>query len=480
MRNGFFGSLTTLVAGAGLAFAQSAAPPAPTPVEPPALSGAPEVMSEPLVNLTPADEPKAAEPPAKPEAEIKELPAKPQPQPEAIPAPKLPAPLAPSPALAPGGDCCPPVICCPECKPCYRFWTGAEYLLWWIDNGPINGPLVTTGPAATFGFLGTNGVSTVGPSNLDYGTLSGGRVTMGYWLSDEQLIGVEASGFYMGDGHQRATIGGDATGTPLLARPVINVLTGLETAEFISFPGSFAGNLEVTSNTHLWGADVNARGRAYNGDNGYLDLLAGFRYLDLEEDLNLTQGTQILGGGVVALNGPQFGPPNSISIRDSFDGRTQFYGGQLGARAQVRRGRVSADLIVKVALGVSHEAVTTAGSTTIISPTGATTTAAGGLLAVSSNNGHHSRDEFAVLPEATINVGYQVTRAIRVFAGYNFLYLDEVARPGDQIIRTVNPSRVPSSLLSGPVPFGPAFPTGNVRSGDVWVHGVNFGVAFRY
>jgi hypothetical protein len=504
MRKGFFGSLTTIVAGAGLALAQSATPPSPTLLEPPTLSSAPEAASDSSVNSSEADEPKDKEPPvakpeaeekepaakpeaeekepaAKPEADEKESPAKPKPLPEAIPAPKQPAVAPPlRPALAPGGDCCPNIIPCNECKPCSRYWGSAEYLLWWIEDGPIRGPLITTGPAASFGFLGAPGVTTVGPHNLDYGTLSGGRVTLGYWLSDDQEIGMEVSGFYVGDGHQRATISGGAAGSPVLARPVVNVLTGLATTEFISFPGAFAGNFQIASNSHLWGADVNARGRAFDGDNGFLDFLFGFRYLDLEEDLNLTQGSQILGGGVVGLNGPRFGPPNTISIRDGFDTRNQFYGGQLGARTEVRFGQFSVDLIIKVALGVCHEADTIAGSTTIISPSGATTTAAGGLLAISSNSGHHKHDEFAVLPEATLNVGYQFTDAIRVFAGYNFLYLDEVARPGDQINRTVNPSRVPSSLLSGPVPFGPAVPTGSIRSSDIWVQGVNFGVAFRY
>jgi hypothetical protein len=417
----------------------------------------------------------------KPEAE----PPTPPGTPEAIPAPKKPASKLPSTIVPHSADVTPT-----ECgdKPCVDkacttkspYWVSGEFLLWWIEDAHIRGPLVSTGPTSSFGFLGNPGAFGIGPSHLDYETMIGGRLSAGYWLDCEGSIGVEASGFYLGDGSTRFGFQGDNTGSPVLARPVVNTLTGIETGEFVSFPGAFAGGIQVASSSRLWGADINARARAITNCNLSVDMLLGARYFDLDEDLRIDQGSQILGGGVAALNGPLFGPSNSIAIHDGFSTRNIFYGGQLGMRAGWRQDRITVDVIAKLALGVNHESDTIAGSTTIISPTGATTSASGGLLAISSNIGHHTHDEFAILPEVTINVGYQLSNSIRVFVGYNFLYLDEAARPGDQIDRTVNPSRVPSSIFSGPVPFGPAVPTGNVRSGDFWAQGVNFGIAFRY
>src|SRR5204862_492234 len=85
------------------------------------------------------------------------------------------------------------------------------------------------------------------------------------------------------------------------------------------------------------------------------------------------------------------------------------------------------------------------------------TEAQGGLLALPSNIGRYSRDRFAVLPEASINLGYQVTPWLRATAGYTFLYCSNVVRPGDQVNLAVNPTQLPSNLTA-PAPSGPAHP----------------------
>jgi hypothetical protein len=57
----------------------------------------------------------------------------------------------------------------------------------------------------------------------------------------------------------------------------------------------------------------------------------------------------------------------------------------------------------------------------------------GGQFAAASNSGHASRDEFALLPELEIAFGYQVSRSLRAYLGYDLLYLNRVARPGSQV-----------------------------------------------
>ncbi len=61
--------------------------------------------------------------------------------------------------------------------------------------------------------------------------------------------------------------------------------------------------------------------------------------------------------------------------------------------------------------------------------------------------------------------------------GYDFLYWSSVARPGDQIDRTVNSTQI--APRTGPF-TGPARPAFEFKNTDYWAHGVNFGVEFRY
>ena len=81
----------------------------------------------------------------------------------------------------------------------------------------------------------------------------------------------------------------------------------------------------------------------------------------------------------------------------------------------------------------------------------------GGYFALPTNSGTYTRDRFAVVPEANLSVGYQVNRVISVFAGYSFLYLSNVARPGEQIDRVINPSQGTAFTGTVPAPLvGPA------------------------
>ena len=55
-----------------------------------------------------------------------------------------------------------------------------------------------------------------------------------------------------------------------------------------------------------------------------------------------------------------------------------------------------------------------------------------------TNSGSFTRNEFSVVPEIGINLGYNVTQNLRLFAGYNFLYWTNVLRVADQVDTTLN------------------------------------------
>jgi hypothetical protein len=272
----------------------------------------------------------------------------------------------------------------------------------------------------------------------------------------------------------------------VIALPFRDAATGTNLVDFASFPGNFAGGISVSFNSELWGLEGNYFWNVFREELGWgrpafgdlkVDLLAGFRYADLHEDLEITLGSVVLPGGVTEFNGQPVPVGSILVLSDGFNTRNQFYGGQIGARAEFARGPWFLDLLGKVALGDSHQAVDIRGTSTQTTTT--STTVVGGFLATSTNIGGVRRDRFAVLPELDVNLGYQLCPMVRVFAGYTFLYWSEVARPGDQIDTTVNLTRVPTSSTFGPL-SGPARPALPFKNTDFWAQGVTFGVEFRY
>src|SRR5262249_14812339 len=162
----------------------------------------------------------------------------------------------------------------------------------------------------------------------------------------------------------------DASGAPVLVRPFTDAVTHRENGDRISFPGALSGGVLAAAHSQLWGADLNGRLRMLEEGCLTLDVLAGFRFLSLDEGLAVSQSTNILGNGFSAFAGTTLLTPNGISITDSFATHNRFYGGQLGARGQFRRGALVADVIIKMSLGGNDESVSIAGSTSSLTPTG--------------------------------------------------------------------------------------------------------------
>ncbi len=103
----------------------------------------------------------------------------------------------------------------------------------------------------------------------------------------------------------------------------------------------------------------------------------------------------------------------------------------------------------------------------------------GGLLALNSNIGRFHKDHFSFVPEIGMNVGYQLNDNIRVFAGYNFLYWTGVLRPGDQIDRALDVTRIPNFPVAA-APVSGLHPSVPFKTTDFWATGVNVGIEFRY
>ena len=141
-------------------------------------------------------------------------------------------------------------------------------------------------------------------------------------------------------------------------------------------------------------------------------------------------------------------------------------------------GRFSLGGFTKIALGNVHESVSITGNT-VFQPVGMMPfTQPGGLLAQGSNIGTFHQNRFAVVPEVGVKVGYRITDWCRAFVGYNFLYVSDVMRPGDQIDLRLNTAQIPRIGQPQAAPIGP--PIIPFRHTDYWAQGVNFGFQFTW
>jgi hypothetical protein len=400
-----------------------------------------------------------------------------------------------------GDDCCTPDCCAPDCctarcGPCdfaccgsacgrpSRFWITGEYLLWGIKDS-LYPPLVTASPVAVpgAGLITTPGTATVlgGTTPVNNEEMSGARFGIGFWLDPCRTCGLETSFFWLG--RRSNSFFAASPGLPVLARPFLDVTTGVpfENAQLVASPGVLSGSVRVATTTSLWGGDIDLRKHLLDGSVcGWcycLDVLGGFRFLELQESVTITENLAILPGANVPRLLTATGPA-TIGVLDRFQTTNQFYGGQVGFEGELIRGRWFLGLNTKLGLGNMHESVNVVGATAITVPSiSVATFAPGGLLTQQSNIGRRNRDQFAFVPEIGLKVGYNVSDHLRVFVGYNFLYLSTVVRPGDQIDRAVNTAQLPTIIGAGTAASRPAL---TLRGNDFWAQGLTVGAELRY
>ncbi len=459
------------------AFQESVPIPAPRPLEPPAIEesrdGVP-IPSAPKL-LPPAD--------------------------GSVPDPLSPGdpgvPITPGPVMGEclDGDCvaeegcfgCIPFLghgCCSSCGVHdSRLYGSAEYLLWWTKSSRVP-PLVTTSPVASQGIPGMPGTTVLlGDQSLFDNQRDGGRFTLGWWFDRCHCWGVDTSFFFLGDESSTTTF--NSFSNPVLARPFFNpnplvAFPGIASpgplAELVSTPGDLFGSIGIAANTELWGIDTNLRRSLWNGCCWSFDVLTGFRYLRLEDDIRAVEQILVDSG----TNIPEFQAFNMVRVEDQFNTTNDFYGGQVGFRTEYRSGRWSLGLQTKIALGSTRQTSTILGSQVLVPRAGMPQViTTGGLLAVSPGNiGTISQDEFTVVPEVGLNLGYQLTPRLRFFVGYNFLYWSNVLRAADQIPVVVDAARVPTFAPVGATPLPVPIPGAQLRSTDFWAQGISFGLRY--
>lgn len=198
-------------------------------------------------------------------------------------------------------------------------------------------------------------------------------------------------------------------------------------ALIVNFPPALSAlgtTFPATLSTDFVGVDVNYRHAVIAAQTARVDVIAGYRFARLSDELYLGE------------------PPtdeNGAFERNRLQAETLFHGGQLGVGVGLDYGAWYLDGTAKVAYGSVTTRTTATGAFGFSDP-------APRLV---------SRTRGAVLPTVGAKLGVRVTDRIGATAGYSFQYLDRVARLGD------------------------AFACGCGRS-DLWVHSVGLGLEWRF
>lgn len=363
-------------------------------------------------------------------------------------------------------------MCPTPCGPPGRAWVRFEWLFW-VATGQSLPPLVAAAPAGTArpvaGVLGQPTTAVLFGGNRGNNDFRNGfRITGGLWLNEAQTFGLQGNFFFLGQSRDQFAAG--SNGSQVITRPFFNALLGRQDAELVSFPGALAGTVTASSQSNVIGAGVNAVHNLCCNPCGRIDLLYGYQYFNLRDQVEVQENLTSLGGAA------RVPPGSTIQVLDRFRTSNNFNGGVIGLATERRYSSLFVGVQAAVALGANTQTADIEGQTIITPPGGTPMVSPGGLLAQPSNIGHYSRTMFAVMPMVGVRAGMQVTNHARVYAGYNVMYLSNVLRAGDQIDTRVNPALIPPGVPG----VGPALPAFPAHSTDFWLHGVSLGVELRY
>jgi len=403
-----------------------------------------------------------------------------------------------------------------------HFWSSFEYLLYFPKSQNVPFSLLTSSAPNDDGRIGRGSTLNLVPAgDYTYNLASGFRATIGAFGDDDRRYGVEASGFALEQKSNIQTFSSQAGGIPLLARPFVDSTTFDSSSAIIAdlFYGS--GSAVFRTSTQTWGTEASGVLNLYRScpDSTCqisIDAIAGYRYLQLTEELSITslsdisrtpstinrfdadpnnmdQALPTTPGGlipgafrsfliipVVDVGGTRITTPGAIAIQDSFTVKNRFNGGQVGLRSFTRYGMFSLLLSGKVALGSMRQTVDISGATGIYDGIrGFTGGSYGGVLANASNIGRYTNEDYAVIPEFNAAVGVNLTRNLTVSMGYNLLYIDNVVRPGTLVNPVVNRAQIPASSTYGSANTIPTF-TELFKTQEFFLHGANFSMTFKY
>ncbi len=348
-------------------------------------------------------------------------------------------------------------------------WTGnLEYVLYFFSTGRINAPPLRqerihppTRPLSGVQFRLAYSVldysDPVVPPNADF---------QAYGLELTIFDTAERSRSFQTDGL-----------FPMIMRPFFDLNNFEESGVLVAAPGIASGGVSAVASGEIWGLEINGRTNLYANSPGTscrVDLLGGFRFLNLDSDLEIRRVS------VFTPTAPIF-TGNRFDEQESFDASNQFYGAQIGAEVKVfYEDKFSLTFTGGLALGVNHQEVEINGSQVRILPTGQVITSRGALLALPSNIGKHDRGRFAQVPFAGATLRLPVYENVVFTIGYSFLYLNDAVIAVNQVDRTVDISQIPSATAGTAPPTGLTRPGVFFREQGFSAHSIHLGLEISW
>ena len=357
-----------------------------------------------------------------------------------------------------------------------RLTLQADYLLWFIKAQPTPA-LVTTSSPAFNGIIGQGDTRVLfGNQALGDTQFSGGRFGGTYWFRNSNW-GLDGNFFFLGRNGGSFTT--NSSENPLIARPFIRADTGAQFSELVAFPGLANGSVAVNYGTEMLGGDINFRRPLFCGCNSRLDALIGYRNVSFLENLNITEAFSRTPNGIPA------GQSDIASglVEDRFRTENRFHGVNLGLAGELRRGRWFANMRGSIGLGSVYQSLEIAGAQKLVTTAGTTRNAEGGLLALpGANMGTFTQRRYGFAPEASLMLGYYITPNLRFGVGYNFLYLNSVLRPADQVDTVVDLNRIPNfPVTPAPGIVNPVRPRAiPLKTTEVYATGITFSLQWTW
>lgn len=400
------------------------------------------------------------------------------------------------------------LFCCAWVQSSFATELSVDYLLWTIKKSPVPIPFVTT---ASFsddvpGALGQPGSHVkMGDKRMGMGWHNGFRIAASTWLDQEKRFGIDGSYFLLPKVTKDKTLSTSGqVGSPSYAVPIFDVtgfwgLNGNPGESIYILPGplgsspGFRARFQLKVSSLLQGAQLNGLFKC----NQHFDALGGVRWISLQESLHFN---------IRSASVPGFSEPASFfNSRDRFKTTNNFIGAQAGLQARLGKKHWHLDAALKGSLGavlerasIKGDSVSPGGNLFYLILGGVPRHISGGVFAQPTNNGTHQQARFAAAVETVLRASYRFKRYVELNAGYDFLWISRVARPGDQIDRKINPTltglaavtRATDGTRTDPTPFGmpgPAQPSqGSKRPRfafkrtDFWAQGVSLGLGIRF
>jgi hypothetical protein len=381
---------------------------------------------------------------------------------------------------------------CPDqCNGNQGCYFSADYLVWKVHSTTV--PPITLIHSVPFFIPALGGTTNLDFVNtiqlptgleLDYPGRSGVLLKAGAWLDDRW--GVEATYFQIEE---------RKAGSAVSATDVLNINTPFFTTFSSPIPGAPAGtppvfstipstlpgiitvNAAAVGEPNVYGAELSIRHAGINfGGCFKFQCLAGFRFVNADEFLNVTDSVSIVPTGPLIVGSSIVVLPNTLGVTtfDHIGTQNRFYGAQVGGSVEGCWGNFFVNGTAKFAVGAVDEHVNIASATSFVGGG----TQPGGALTSALDVGNHSRVQASILTDVGFNVGYQICDHCRAYVGYSLIYMPDLVRPGAQVGTALSTTHVTfaGTTTTAGIPQS-AF---RFSETELTLQGLNFGLEFRY